>query len=144
MPLAIALEYNPNAGEGDVAVAGRELKKANRLQTLVYTSLFCDAYADASVLPGFVLDRRGFWGDAFLGAGVSHGSHLWLLNREKITQTVINQARNYAEQALRWLVADGLAVSIGVTAERYDLTTIALHITVTEPDGTTETFDFVA
>lgn len=139
---AIALDYNANAGEGDVSFEGGSIKKADPLQTIIYTSLFCDAYADTSDLPAASDDRRGHWADAFLPDDESHGSLLWLLEREKTTANVVKRARDYAQRAVNWIATDVLVRAITVVAERYDNQTIALGVSVTRNTGEKNTFNF--
>ena len=58
------------------------------------------------------------------------GSRLWLLCRQKITPTTIERARQYAAEALEWLVDDGVADAVEVTAERGALDRVDLLVTV--------------
>ncbi len=44
------------------------------------------------------------------------GSRLWLLAREKQLPAVMRKAEAYARQALQWLIDDGIAASVSVTA----------------------------
>lgn len=76
-------------------------------------------------LPG--IDRFGWWGDNFADASNDRiGSRLWLLSREKMTQTTVTRAQEYAEEALQWLVDDGVAARVVVEAERQGTDRIAL------------------
>lgn len=80
------------------------------LTTAVTVSLFTDRVARPddplpAAMPGREADRRGWWGDLLeLDGRVNPiGSRLWLLNREKELQEVVNRAREYAEESLAWL-----------------------------------------
>lgn len=76
-------------------------------------------------LPGE--ERMGWWGDSFPQvAGDRIGSRLWLLARAKILNDTPAKAREYAEQALAWLLEDGVASEVIVQAERGDLGRIDL------------------
>lgn len=76
-------------------------------------------------LPG--ADRMGWWGDSFPAvAGDRIGSRLWLLARSKITSSTVARAKEYAQEALAWLVDDGVASEVIVQAERGDLSQISL------------------
>jgi phage gp46-like protein len=70
--------------------------------------------ASDDVLPDNTGDRRGWWGDE--GQDIPIGSRLWLLARSKLTQQVANDAVTYAQEALAWLVSDGVASSTTTTA----------------------------
>ena len=85
--------------------------------------------------------RYGFWGDTYGDAGERTGSRLWLLRRQKITETVIERARAYAQEALEWLVADGVADSVEVSAERGALDRVDLLVTVSR-NGESRTLRF--
>ena len=46
------------------------------------------------------------------------GSKLWLLLRQKITDETLNRAQEYAYDALKWLIDDGICSDITVDVER--------------------------
>lgn len=110
----------------DWAIKDHDLAPDDGLETAVILSLFTDRRArQDDPLPDGSEDRRGWWADAYhpapLGAPPGEGndligSRLWLLEREKDTQEVVNRARDYAEEALQWLVEDGIAEQIEVMA----------------------------
>ncbi len=102
----------------DYALAALGLAEDDGLETAVILSLFTDRRAeDDDALPS-VDDRRGWWADAFPSVpGDLVGSRLWLLHREKQTPQTLTRAREYAEEALAWLVDDGLAARVDVSAE---------------------------
>ena len=85
--------------------------------------------------------RYGFWGDTYGDPGERTGSRLWLLRRQKITDTVVERAREYAQEALTWLIDDGVADSVSVTAQRGGLDRIDLLVTVTR-NGNARTLRF--
>lgn len=63
--------------------------------------------------------RMGWWGDTFAeNKGDKIGSKLWLLLRQKITDETINRAQEYAYDALKWLIDDGICSNITVNVER--------------------------
>ena len=63
--------------------------------------------------------RMGWWGDTFAeNKGDKIGSKLWLLLRQKITDETINRAQEYAYDALKWLIDDGICSYITVNVER--------------------------
>ncbi len=93
------------------------------LDFAVLSSLLTDRRAEPEdTLPVDDGDRRGWWGDGFgtdgaEGAPEPFGSRLWLLHRTTATQATATLARLYAEEALGWLVTDGLVESVSVTSE---------------------------
>lgn len=97
---------------------GPGLDMDDGLQTSVIISLFTDRRAEASDLPAGAngADRRGWWGDSFADVeGDKIGSRLWLLAREKQTQATLLKARDFALEALQWLLDDGIARQLTVT-----------------------------
>lgn len=79
----------------------------------------------------------GYWADAKLG------SRLHELQREKDKARVARLAKQYAEQALAPIVADGRAVSVAVSTERQSHQTtarLALLIEVVAANGERLTF----
>ena len=90
----------------DLALETFALASDDGLETAVILSLFTDARArDDDTLPAGQTDRRGWWADAFPAvAGDRFGSRLWLLRRSKQLQESLIVAREYAEEALAWLV----------------------------------------
>jgi phage gp46-like protein len=67
-------------------------------------------------------DRRGWWADMPLplasasAAGDLIGSRLWLLSRRKVTEQTRLDAMAYTQEALQWLIDDGIAARIDVSA----------------------------
>ena len=55
--------------------------------------------------------------------------------RAKLTAQTVILAREYAEEALAWLVDDKVASRVEVEAERIGLTTLGLASRITKPDG---------
>lgn len=91
------------------------------LATAVIISLFTDARAGVDdTLPWGSTDRRGWVGDAYaegLDRRDPWGSTLWLLYTSKRTVNLLERARFAAQEALAWMVRDGLASRVAVTAE---------------------------
>ena len=74
----------------------------------------------------------------YRGGGSASGDHigsrLWLLSREKQLAGVLERARHYAEEALTWLVEDGVATAVQVTATNPRQGWLVLEVTVTLSD----------
>jgi phage gp46-like protein len=100
----------------DLALEDLALVRDDGLKTAVVLSLFIDRRAeDDDELPDNTGDRRGWWADAYAEiADDKIGSRLWLLSREKQLPSVLARAREYAEEALAWLVEDSVAESVTV------------------------------
>lgn len=137
----------------DAAIQGGDLGKDDSLETAVILSLFLDARArDDDVLPDEAHgDRRGWWADSVVPAAERDrtGSRLWLLGREKVLPEVLRRARDYAVEALQWLIDDGIASAVDVrafvpghesTIGRKDM--LALDIRITRTGGEIAAYRF--
>ena len=66
--------------------------------------------------------RNGIWGATYEDDPTTvTGSRLWLLSREKITTETLQKCKDYAEQALAWLVKESVADKVEVAVERNGL-----------------------
>jgi phage gp46-like protein len=111
---------------------------ADALEAAVWVSLFTDALADAGdMTPDLGSDRRGWWADAGLAPAQQMGSLIWLHMRETRTETVRLAIENAAIDSLQWLIEDGVAAAVDVTASWIDAPRDALRLVVglTEPNG---------
>jgi len=67
------------------------------------------------------------------------------LDREKTTESVLIRAKEYAEEALQWLITDGAAVKVVAIAERQGMPgndRLALGIQIYKKDGNVEALNF--
>lgn len=89
------------------------------------------------------LDRKGWWGDSVPSvAGDKIGSRLWLLQRRTLVADTLKDAKAYAEEALAWLVDDGVLTRVTVTAERQGNDRMNLRVTLIEQHGETLELNF--
>lgn len=110
----LAISYNPVLQCFDLALQGTDLATDDTLASAVLVSLLTDRLAaDYEVEPG--QDRRGWWADAYADNNHKTGSRLWLLERQKQLPAVLKQCQQFCEEALGWMVEDGLAKAITVT-----------------------------
>lgn len=98
------------------------------LETAVAISLFTDRRAD---------DRRGWWGDSYPDAENDLiGSRLWTLERAGQTVETLRRAQVYAQEALQWMLTDGVAKRVSVTASwEHDL--LVLRVQIVQPENST-------
>jgi len=85
------------------------LASGDDFQTAVIISLFTDRVAHEDD-PYEDNDRRGWWGDSTEDNQL--GSRLWLIRREKLTREVALRSEEYAREALKWLVDDGVVIQV--------------------------------
>jgi phage gp46-like protein len=125
---------------GDWALAGGDLAGGDDLATAVIISLFTDRQAevDDTLLDG-TTDRRGWWAD---DQQQRIGSRLWLLDRSKRTQQTLQAAKGYIEEALQWMVADGVAAGIRVAVEWAAGSQLSAQVMVLRVDGSQHALNF--
>lgn len=149
----LELEWDNTVSAGDLVLAGGALATHSGLRTAILISLFSDARAaDSAVLPEAGADRAGWWGDDF-GGDVSTsirdgddrntlGSRLWLLRRSNLTAQVLRDARQHVQDALGWLIRDGIASAISVEVEAQG-DRLAVAVMLDRPTGPArERYDF--
>ncbi|MBK5146005.1 phage GP46 family protein [Budviciaceae bacterium BWR-B9] len=111
-------------------LSGGDLLTGHDLETSILISLFTDRQArDDDMIEDF--DRRGWWGD--YESEYLIGSRLWLLRRQKLTTKVAIKAEDYAKEALEWLIKDGVASFIDVSAQIIHPATLILTISYQQP-----------
>lgn len=118
----------------DLPVRKGDLVGDDSLGTEIMVSLFTDVRAEKDELPPEYSDLRGWWADALLsmqGDEQGTGSKLWLLRRQKQLESVLVQAEAYARSALQWLIDEGLAGAVSVTAENPAQGTLILTVSIT-------------
>lgn len=132
----IGLTYDNATQLSDLTRDGKNLVTDEGLETAVLLSLFTRRRAlDSDELPdpggG---DQGGWWGDRYSEVeGDLLGSRLWLLARSKSSQDVVNRARVYSEEALQWMVDDGMAKSVEVETERQG-DRLAFKVSIQKPN----------
>ena len=126
-------------------VKGKALANDGDLTTAILISLLTDRRADPDdELPEYVqdadlfpADRRGWAGDALPPVvGDRIGSRLWLLARAKQTEETRQQAIENSHEALQWLIDDGHALKIDITAEWIIRERLQLIVITTTLKGT--------
>lgn len=116
-----------------------DLVKGDDIETTVLISLFSDRLADKDGVTDDG-DRRGWWGDT--GEEVLLGSRLWLLNRSPLSRVVARKAEVYAEEALGWLVSDGVLSAVSATSRIVWPDRLYLTILLIRPDGSKQEYQF--
>lgn len=129
MDIALTYDFSTRAFDFSLDGSPPDLMGDSGLLTSVIVSLFTDAraYPD-DPLPderiGVPADLRGFWGDDLSDHSSEYqpprsiGSRLWLLWREKDLDEVVARARQYASEALAWLLDEGWVTRLSVDALR--------------------------
>ncbi|MDM2726177.1 phage GP46 family protein, partial [Citrobacter sp. Cy234] len=102
-----------------LTVNGKRVSAGSQLDPLtraVVISLFTHRRAD----PDDNADvPMGWWGDTWpVVANDRYGSKLWLLQRSKLTNALVNTVRNYLREALQWMLDDGVVSRIDIDIQR--------------------------
>ncbi|MEM7025585.1 MAG: phage GP46 family protein [Pseudomonadota bacterium] len=114
----LALAYDPATHTADLCIADGDLVLDDGLSSLVLMSLLTDARAAPEDVDAGEQDLRGWWGDAFSERAL--GGRLWTLGRALATDETARRARDFALEALAWLMVDGIAAAVNVEATRTD------------------------
>ena len=118
-------------GIGNIELTENDVVVDNGLNTAVYISLFTDIRVDDNSLLDDKADKRGYWGDVFDEKPM--GSKLWLLAREKKLNAVLEKAKTYCVEALKWLIDDGIAKKITINTEAVDGNILGIEVIIQKP-----------
>lgn len=78
----------------------------------------------------------GWWGDSFPAEqNDRYGSRLWLLQRSKLTNQLVQTVRVYIRESLQWLIDDGVVSRIDLDIQRTGISELANSITLWRRDG---------
>lgn len=140
----VLLDFDGTLLTGDIRQVGADLKADDGLKTAVVISLFTDARALADdELPTGQTDRRGWWGDLLADIDADMiGSRRWLYMREKQTAETARKIREADEEALAWLVDDGIAASVTVETEWIGRGVLGERVLIAKPAGDVVEFHF--
>ena len=114
MATDIKIIYDNDLAVGDFNFLNGDLEREEGFETSVLISLYTDARASEDDNVDDPNDLRGWVGDLLPSNDDSIGSKLWLLDRSKATQENANKAKQYVQQALNWMIEDGVASKIDV------------------------------
>lgn len=112
----------------------------DRLTRSVVISLFSWRRAE---LDDNAEQPMGWWGDTWpMIQNDRIGSRLYLLRRTTLTNKTPLQARTYINQALAWMIEDGVAARIDTQVERTGIDMLAVAITLWQRNGTRHQITF--
>lgn len=122
----------------DYVVANGDFVSGSDVETAVLISIFTDRLAEVNdALPdapsGQPGDRRGWWAD---DPEYPIGSRLWLLKRAKGPLDVAAKAKEYATEALQWMIDDGVVARFDVEAIWTPPNQLDLLVVAYRSDGT--------
>ncbi|WP_414455036.1 phage GP46 family protein [Enterobacter quasiroggenkampii] len=119
-----------------LSVNGKTVSASSQLDPLtraVVISLFTHRRAD----PDDNVDvPMGWWGDTWpVVANDRYGSKLWLLQRSKLTNGLVNTVRSYLRNALQWMQDDGVVTRIDIDIQRTGINELGNKIVLWRRDG---------
>jgi phage gp46-like protein len=120
----------------DWAIDPPDLEADADLRTAVIISLFTDRLAAVDDEPPDPSDpdRRGWWGDTGTDPPDNIGSKLWLYTRTVWTDAVRLAIEDAGRAALQWMLDDGAADEVIVSAVRSEIGRIDLSVAI-QRDG---------
>lgn len=132
--MGLKLRYDNDTKTGHLVVEpGVGFVFEDSLETAVLVSLFTWAESTDSDTRKRV--GKGWWGDSYPDANALPlaGSRLYLLERRKVTDATLADAKRYAEESLAWMVTDGVASKVEAVATKVNDSTIELNVGITRP-----------
>ncbi|ECB1510060.1 phage GP46 family protein [Citrobacter freundii] len=119
-----------------LTVNGTQVNASSQLDPLtraVVISLFTHRRAD----PDDNADvPMGWWGDTWpMVANDRYGSKLWLLQRSKLTNALVNTVRTYIRESLQWMLDDGVVSRIDIDIQRTGINELGNSIVLWRRDG---------
>lgn len=133
---ALKFLWDNDRGSTDVRVENGRFVTDDGLETPTIISLHTNRRADDSEK---LEDPGGWWGDEYASAaGREYGSRIWIESNGNATDEVAAAVAAAAEDALAWMVEDGLASSVAAEGVIDDEKRLCVTVTITKPDGTQE------
>ncbi len=78
----------------------------------------------------------GWWGDTWPAVqNDRYGSRLWLLQRSKLTNQLVQTVRGYIRECLQWMIDDGVVSRIDLDIRRTGINELGNSITLWRRDG---------
>lgn len=138
----IRLVYDNTKMHCDWVITDGDLDTDGDLETAVLLSLFTNARApDGTKPPNGSTDLGGCWIDSV--EGYSMGSLLWTIEgAKKVGNSLLTHARTICEQALQWLIDDGVVGGVTVQTSWLNAGALNIGIRLTKPDGADVSFRY--
>lgn len=111
-------------------------KEENELESSVLFSLFSNQYISAEELNS-ENSLGGWWGDLITPETKIKrlGSKIYIMLRDKLLPDTKDKLKTYIEEALQWLIDDGVAVNLLVDVQKLTETSLASSVEIVRPQG---------
>jgi len=129
----------------DLRIVNGDFEADNGLENAVLISLFTDRFVPTVDLPPNIFDNAGWWADSISDPPEDRiGSRLWIFDRiGKINVETRNGMVDAAQEALQWMIDQGVASRIAVVGTVVVGTRIDLDIEIFRPQGDNIPFKFL-
>ena len=132
----IDVKFNMDSyGRFDFDIDNGDIKSEDGFDIAIWISLFTDARASASQvsIPEY---RRGWIGEiSSIIPDRQLGGHLWLIDQRRIVQKTLNDAIDYCNKSLQWLIDDNICSRISVNGSLIPKLGIKLTIDIISNKG---------
>lgn len=119
----------------EISSQGGDFDTVDGFETAILVSLFTNSRRDESDISNPL--ARGGWIGNWRTAKKQRelGGLCWTVEHERLTANVLNIAREYAKNALNWMIEDGLCRNVEVETLPYKQREIQYNIAITSRDG---------
>lgn len=122
----------------DISIVDNDVLRSDTLESAANIALLTDRRASveeitlANLYPKFPYDLRGWFADTYRDKPI--GSKLWLNQRRKATDQVLSDHIQYAKESLSFLIDDGIAKDVLVTASWVRRGVMGMNIAIVRTD----------
>lgn len=135
--MSIALRWDDSIEHCQPVLEDAGLLDEGGLESAVMVSIFTDRRVTAEEAAASGGDRRGWWAESDSlredGDRDKMGSRLWLLEGRPISSATLNRAAEYVEEALAWMVVDGIVSRVDVDTVRLGVWSIGIEVALYRP-----------
>ena len=119
----------------DLQIVDQDFAGVDGFESALVVSLFTDSRAPSSAVQS-AENRRGWVGDVLTSnIGRALGSLLWTYDQSRLTREILNQVGDAAQNALLWMVEDGIIKDVQATVTQETKRGIVVNIKLITPDG---------
>ena len=126
----------------DLDFDGLDLLLTNTLENAVIISIGSYAREVTGETANTEPDIGGWWGDAVEDNLIKLGGYLHKAFHKKLTNATCRDIEGFVNDALKWMVNDGIAKETSCSASISGSKMISMTVIITKPSGSPETFTY--
>lgn len=126
----------------DLDFDGTDLLLTDTLENAVIISIGTYARAATGETANTEPDIGGWWGDAVEDNLIKLGGYLHKAFHGKLTAATCRDIEGFVNDALKWMVNDGIAKSTSCSASISGEEMITMTTAITKPSGSSETYTY--